>query len=148
MGDAARNLDEFPETDTTQIKSNLRGKITMLKDKLARMGNLEDGWLNADTPAPNLTAICLVEGFLCAAEKNAFLPSNINPSVKGGVGVTFLGNGNTREVFVEFQNSGEIFGVKMEGRNPDDDLSDFEIDPKDIESAIGWIKDYVQDSRR
>lgn len=129
-------------------KLSLMPQWPMLYDTLAQMHGLRDGWLDPESPAPSVNALGQAKNFLDAATHKGFLPTHINPSVNGGVGITFLATGNSKEVFIEFLNSGAVFSIAMAGRKPTDELNELEFDPTDMGAQIDRIRNYIQNTAK
>lgn len=65
---------------------------------------LEKGWDSYVADPPNRVAAKNAESFLIVSENGSVKPTVVNPSVVGGIGITF--RGENRTAYVEFRNTG------------------------------------------
>lgn len=74
--------------------------------RLDSFAALKPGWDSYDADPPTPAAVASARSFLEAAEAVGLEPKKVNPSVTGGVGITFRGGPVT--VYAEFRNTGSF----------------------------------------
>ena len=107
----------------------------MLQDRLKQLQKLEAGWNGYSAPAPSNTAILTAQGFLSNILDKKIEPSRLAASAVGGVGITH--KRNTKRVYVEFFNNGEISAL----------FSDNESAPqsKRIKASYGRFRELIKE---
>jgi len=93
-----------------------------LQEHLSRVenfANLNRGWNSYSAPPPNEMARETAKALLMSLSYNNLVPQHVNPSVVGGIGVTFIGG--DKEVFIEITNENKVFLV----------LTDFALEDSD-----------------
>jgi hypothetical protein len=100
----------FPQRPEEQSK-----KWRQVFAKLRSYSSLVDGWDGYCAPPPLPTALKKVHGFLYALRHSHLRPTRLNPSVVGGIGVTF--RKCQRKSYVEFYNDGTIHALFSDGES-------------------------------
>jgi len=71
---------------------------------LSSFAELPDGWDSYAAPSPAMEAIENAKSFLLIGTEDRCVPSQLEPSAMGGVGLTY--SKEQREVAIEFYNNG------------------------------------------
>jgi hypothetical protein len=114
--------------------------IRPFMDQLDRLSALEPDWDGNGAEAPAAEATDNARAFLSRLGPKGFFPTGILPSAEGGIGI-FFRNGN-RYADIEFFNTGEIFGVTLDGSGK---VQSFKLD-RSFEAmiiAVRGIHDFV-----
>lgn len=111
-----------------------------LFEQFNELSNLSDGWDSYDAPAPNSQSIESASSFLELLRPVGLEPTNIGPSVMGGVGFTF-GEGK-RIGFVEFYNEGDACAILSDG-DSDPITKDVSLTGLGFQSIIADVQDYL-----
>ncbi len=94
-------------------KATASDEMNQLQTKLSKMDSLPPGWDGYSAPAPSETAITTAKSLLSAFLGEDFAPKRISPSAVGGVGITH--KRESRKVYVEIYNSGEVYALFSDG---------------------------------
>ena len=101
--------------------------------RLETLSKLETGWDSYGAEPPNEIALAMARAFL-----KMKLPTVLNPSVVGGIGMTFRTEKSKDFVYVEFRNTGNIHAAFITGTNSIKvcEVIYFEDTVKDIEEFL------------
>jgi hypothetical protein len=84
-----------------------------LSKKLEGFRALQKGWDGYNAAPPGEKPLEFATAFLDLLRQHRYLPSQLAPSVVGGVGMTFRKDG--RKVYVEFSNKGNVHALFSDG---------------------------------
>lgn len=107
---------------------------------LSRFSKLESNWDSYGAEAPTAQAIASGRRLLQILDELDFEPSSIDPSVEGGVCMSFASKGSYGDI--ECFNSGEIFAVTSKAG--DEPIAwRVESDDAGIRGAVATIKSFI-----
>ncbi len=93
---------------------------TKNEDPLESCRNLEVGWDSYSAEPPSSLAISKATEFLKFAQLAGVEPVKADPSVIGGVGISYFHPVNGYLAYVEFYNDGDVLSLMENGsKNPD-----------------------------
>lgn len=106
-----------------------------------RLRGLANGWDSYEAPAPNEWSVALADKFLDLLITEQLYPTSIMASAEGGVGVCF--KVRDRYADLEFMNSGEVIGVRYEGKTQPT-VWETDSSPNALSESIKYIREYLQ----
>ena len=86
--------------------------------KLESFTEFKNGWDGYKAPSPNATAKKNSRSFLESLNLENYSPSQVVPSVVGGIGVNRWRG--SKKVYVEFNNNGKVHALYSDGSKPPD----------------------------
>lgn len=84
-------------------------------ERLEDLATLEPGWNGYKADPPTGEVVKGVRGFIEFLRSRNLQPSKLNPSVVGGVGVTFASG--RRSIYLEFRNTGNAHALFTDGES-------------------------------
>lgn len=118
-----------------------------LREKLSSFESLSSGWNGYDAEAPDKLAINTGEMVLDEFIVNNLIPTDVTPSVEGGIGMYFrIGR---KYADIECLNSGEILAITSEDDRPpvvwEIELGNDVVEHSSIQEAIKDIRVFLRD---
>lgn len=83
--------------------STVDDSVAEVLEAMTGLMALSDGWNGYSAPSPSLIAVENAKSFMVIASEARLVPTSVEPSAMGGVGVTFFRH--PREVAIEFYNN-------------------------------------------
>jgi len=115
-------------------------EMSQLQIKLTKLHRLPPGWDGYSAPAPSERAITTAESLLSALLREDFAPRRISPSSVGGIGITH--KRESRKVYVEIYNSGEVYALFSDGVS-EPDIKQIEPGYQSFNQLITLMKAYL-----